>query len=384
MIANIVNPHTGKAFHKDPRSIARKATRYMKESELATDSFWAPEFEFYVFDEAVFWDERGSQGYQLTSMESPSSSADPVSKGLVQSGGSGYHSLFPVDSLHTVRSEIASDMQKAGISVKYHHHEVGMSGQCEVEVNFSSLIGSADNTVIAKHIVRNVALKHGLTATFMPKPLAGEPGSGLHYHMFLTNKQRRIFYDKKGYCGLSKVGEHVIAGILHHAPAVCAFSNAGVNSYRRLIPDNEAPVYRIYSGGNRTAAIRIPAYAKTKEKMRIEYRVPDNCGNPYLSMSAILMAALDGIKNKMDPKELGFGPVEEDVFETGFNTENLSMLPESLTEALNALEKDRKFLEKGDVFSPDMIDTYIRIKREEISTFDGVPHPLEYSQYYNL
>lgn len=384
LIAKIVNPLTGKAFHKDPRAVARKATEYMKKSELASDSFWAPEFEFYVFDEASFWNEKGTQGYSIKSLESPNNSADPVSKGLVQSGGSGYHSLFPIDSLHDVRSEIVSHMQKAGISVKYHHHEVGMCGQCEIEVNFSSLLGSADNTVIAKHIVRNVVLKHGLTATFMPKPLAGEPGSGMHYHLFLSDRQRRIFYDKKGYCGLSKTAEYVIAGILHHAPAVCAFSNASVNSYRRLIPDNEAPVYRFYSGGNRTAAIRIPTYAKKKDQMRIEYRVPDACGNPYLSMSAILMAALDGIKKKMDPRKLGFGPIDDDVFEDGFDTGNLPVLPISLAEALDELEKDREFLEEGNVFSADLIDTYIRIKREEISTFDGVPHPQEHSLYYNL
>jgi len=384
MFADIVNPKTGKLFPKDPRSIARKAADFLRRTNIATDSFWAPEFEFYLFDEARFWSDGEGQGYRLANVESPQSSGNGESKGLVHSCKSGYHMMYPVDSLHDVRAEVVKLMQKAGIQVKYHHHEVGRTGQCEVEVTFSPLLSAADNVMLTKHIVRNVALRYNLTATFMPKPLEGEPGSGMHFHIFMTRNQERIFFDKKGYCRLSDVALSAIAGVLHHAPAVCAFSNSSVNSYHRLIPVQEAPVYRFFSGPNRSAAIRIPSYARSPEALRFEYRVPDGCGNPYLSMSAVLMAAVDGIRKRMDPTAEGFGPIDDNVFAEGYDTENLAALPGNLGEALDALEADRGFLEEGGVFSPEMVDEYIRMKREEISVFRGSPHPREHLLYFNL
>jgi glutamine synthetase len=384
IFADIVDPVSGEAFSRDPRSIARKAADYLRESGIATDSYWAPEFEFYIFDEACFWAERGSQGYRMGSIENPENAKIADSKGFVHACESGYHMMYPVDSLHDIRSEITMQMQQAGIQIKYHHHEVGRMGQSEVEVTFSPFLSAADNVMLTKHIVRNVALKHGLSATFMPKPAEGEPGSGMHFHMFMTDKQERIFFDKEGYCNLSKPALNAIAGILYHAPAICAFSNASVNSYHRLVPGQEAPVFRFFSGPNRSAAIRVPSYARTAESIRFEYRVPDGISNPYLSMSAILMAAIDGMKKKMDPGKLGFGPIDENVFAEGYDTANLQMLPRNLGEALDALEADRKFLENKDVFSKDMIDDYIQMKRDEVASFQGSPHPKEHSLYFSL
>ncbi len=384
ILADIVDPTSGEAFSKDPRGIARKAAAHLRNSDIATDSFWAPEFEFYIFDEASFWAEKGSQGYRMGSIENPGNSKSADARGFVHSGKSGYHMMYPVDSLHDIRSEITKQMQKAGIQIKYHHHEVGRMGQGEVEVTFTPFLSAADNIMLTKHIVRNIALSHGLSATFMPKPVEGEPGSGMHFHLFMTDKQKRIFFDGDGYCNLSGSALNAIAGILKHAPALSAFTNASVNSYHRLVPGQEAPVYRFFSGPNRSAAIRVPSYAKTAESMRFEYRVPDGISNPYLSMSSILMAAIDGMKNKMDPEKLGYGPIDENVFADGYDTDNLHMLPRNLGEALDALEADREFLEEGGVFSKDMIDDYIEMKRDEIASFQGSPHPKEHTLYFSL
>jgi len=384
IFANIVHPDTGQPFSKDPRGVARKAVNHLRASGLVSDSFWAPEFEFYLFDKASFWSRPGSQGYCLESMEAPGNSGNPDARGFVHSDSSGYHMMFPVDSLHDVRSEIAACMQKVGVEVKYHHHEVGRMGQSEIEVTFSPFLSAADNIVLTKHIVRNVALKHGLSATFMPKPIEGEPGSGMHFHMFMTDGDKPVFYDKNGYCSLSELALSAIAGILHHAPAICAFSNPSVNSYRRLVPAQEAPVYRFFSGPNRSAAIRVPSYARTPESIRFEYRVPDGSANPYLSMSAILMAALDGIRMQMNPSEMGFGPIEKNVFAEDYDAGSLPMLPETLEDALEALKSDRVFLEAGGVFSPELIDDYLRVKREEAATFYGNPHPREHLLYFSL
>ncbi|MFO8184401.1 MAG: type I glutamate--ammonia ligase [Candidatus Aegiribacteria sp.] len=384
LFADIVDPHTGEPFSKDPRGIARKAALHLKETGVATDSFWAPEFEFYIFDEASFWSEKCAQGYRLGSIESPEHSKHPESRGLVHSCDSGYHMMYPVDSLHDIRSEITGLMQKAGIQVKYHHHEVGRMGQSEVEVTFAPFLSAADNVMLTKHIVRNVALKYDLSATFMPKPMEGEPGSGMHFHIFMTHNSKRLFFDKDGYCSLSRPALHAIAGILHHAPAICAFSNSTVNSYHRLVPGQEAPVFRFFSGPNRSAAVRVPSYARTAESMRFEYRVPDGCANPYLAMSAILMAAVDGMKRELDPTEAGYGPIDDNVFAEGYDASSLARLPESLDGALEALEADSEFLQDGGVFSKEMIKDYLNVKRDELAQFRGSPHPREHSLYFSL
>lgn len=384
LLCDIVDPQTGKPFSRDPRGVVRRANDYLKDSGIATETLWSPEFEFYLFDKTSFWHSQGQSGYRIESIESPGSSENEESKGLVHTSSTGYHMMFPVDSLHNIRSEIVSWMIKAGIQVKYHHHEAGRMGQVEVEVQFSPLLSTSDNVMLTKHIIRNVALKNNLSSTFMPKPLAGEPGSGMHFHICFRKNGENIFYSNKGYCKLSGTALYAIAGILLHAPALCAFTNASVNSYHRLVPNQEAPVYRFFSGSNRSAAIRIPVYADSDDSKRFEYRVPDATGNPYLSMSAILMAASDGIKRQLDPKELGFGPIDKNVFSEGFDTSALAQLPENFTEALNALKADRAFLEQGEVFTPDLIDSYINVKKEECARFFGNPHPLEYKMYFNL
>jgi glutamine synthetase len=238
--------------------------------------------------------------------------------------------------------------------------------------------------MITKHIVRNVALRHRLAATFMPKPMPGEPGNGMHFHIFFVNGEERIFFCSDGYCSLSATARSAIAGILHHAPALCAFTNPSVNSYHRLVPNQEAPVYRFFSGPNRSAAIRVPSYARSPEMMRFEYRVPDGSCNPYLCMGAIMMAAIDGVRKNMVPEDMGFGPIDENVFARGYDTSRLPRLPESLDDALDSLEGDRAFLEEGGVFEPDLIDAYLDLKRDETARFRGNPHPLEHFLYFNL
>jgi len=384
MIADIVYPESGKPFSRDPRGVARKAAGLLKEMGLASGSFWAPEFEFYLLDEASFWNRRGSSGYRLSSIEDPDAAADAKRMGLVHPTESGYHASTPVDSLHDVRSEIAGLMQQVGMQLKYHHHEVGQLGQTEIEVKFAPFLSAADNIMITKHLIRGVALKYGLAATFMPKPAAGEPGNGMHYHLFFQKGDEHVFFDKEGYCCLSPLARSAIAGILHHAPAVCAFTNASTNSYRRLQPNQEAPVYRFFSGPNRSAAVRVPAYARTPESMRFEYRVPDATGNPHLSMAAMLMAAIDGVKREMVPEEMGFGPIDDNVFAPGYDTTALHMLPRTLDAALDALEADREFLQEGDVFAPDLIDAYMETKRAETARFRGAPHPLEHKLYFGM
>jgi len=384
VLADIVHPDSGKSFSKDPRGVARRADRFVKNSGIAAETFWAPEFEFYLFNKARFWSLPGRIGYEIDSAEAPWQSEFEESKGLVHTTSSGYDAMFPIDRLHKVRAEIARVMQKTGIQVKYHHHEVGRMGQVEVEVSFAPFLSTADSIMLTKHIIRNVALKNGLASTFMPKPLPGEPGSGLHFHIYFVSNGERVFYSKDGYYHLSDVALNAIAGVLYHAPALCAFTNASVNSYQRLVPKQEAPVYRFFSGPNRTAAIRVPAYAYSPESMRFEYRVPDAAGNPYLCMAAILMGAADGIKRQLDPGRLGFGPIDENVFQEDFDTSKLATLPRSLDEALDGLLHDRAFLEQEGVFPPDLIDEYVGAKRRECAIFRGNPHPLEHKLYFGL
>lgn len=384
LFGDIVDCVTGHPYSRDPRGIARKASNLLKFSGIATDSFWAPEFEFNLFDKARFWNKPGEMGYEFTNIENPGAAINSEAHGLVHPTHSGYHAMFPIDSLHDIRGEMVSKMQDAGIEVKYHHHEVGRWGQSEIEVNFSPMLVSADNVMLTKHIVRNVALQNNMATTFMPKPLPGEPGNGMHFHMFFEKAGERIFFKKDTYCNLSPTARSAIAGILHHARALCAFTNPSTNSYQRLVPNQEAPVYRFFSGPNRSAAIRVPAYARSPRKMRFEYRVADGTCNPYLAMGAMLMAAIDGIKNNMIPEEMGFGPIDDNVFAKGYDTSELSCLPTSLDEALDSLIADRGFLESDDVFTPDLIDAFIQLKRNETALFKGNPHPLEHKLYFSL
>lgn len=384
LFGEIVDCVTGHPYSRDPRGIARKASSLLKFAGIATDSFWAPEFEFYLFDRARFWGKPGSGGYEFGNIENPGASESFDSHGLVHASHSGYHAMYPLDSLHDIRGEMVTRMQEAGIEVKYHHHEVGRWGQAEIETRFAPMMTSADNVMLTKHIIRSVALKHGLASTFMPKPLPGEPGSGMHFHLYFEKAGERLFFNKDGYCNLSPLARSAIAGILHHARAISAFTNPSQNSYQRLVPNQEAPVYRFFSGPNRSAAVRVPAYANSPKKMRFEYRVPDGTCNPYLAMGSMIMAAIDGIKKEMEPEKMGFGPIDENVFAPGYDTSELHCLPESLDQALDSLEADREFLQEDDVFTPDLIDAFLKAKRKETALFRGNPHPLEHSLYFSL
>lgn len=384
LFADIVDCVTGNAYSRDPRGIAKKASGLLKFAGIATESFWAPEFEFYMLDRARFWNRPGCMGYEFGNIENPGASENDDSHGLVHASHSAYHSMFPLDSLHDIRGEMVTKLQEAGIEVKYHHHEVGRWGQCEIEVKFSPLLASADNVMVTKHIIKNIALKHGMAVTFMPKPIPGEAGSGMHFHMYFEKAGERIFFQKGAYCNLSPVARSAIAGILHHARAISAFTNPTMNSYQRLVPNQEAPVYRFFSGPNRSAAVRVPAYATSPKKMRFEYRVPDGTCNPYLAMAAMLMGAIDGIKKEMEPEKMGFGPIDDNVFRDGYDTTGLLCLPENLSEAIDSLAEDREFLQEEDVFTPDLIDAFISIKRNEAQLFRGNPHPLEHRLYFSL
>ncbi len=384
LIGNIIHPDSGKPFSRDPRSVARKAAELASFEGTATETYWALEFEFYLFDKASFWFRENSTGYSFEHMEMPSSAEHSQNLGLVHGTRSAYHMMPPLDSMHDLRAEMTAHMTAAGIPVKSHHHEAGRFGQCEIETRFMPMVSAADTIMITKYIVRNTAMRADMASTFMAKPIPGQPGSGMHFHMYFEKNGEKTFFDRDGYCCLSSTARSAIAGILHHAPALCVFTNPSVNSYHRLVPAQEAPVYRFFSGANRSSAIRVPTYARTPQKMRYEYRVPDGTSNPYLCTAAILMAALDGIRQGMIPEEMGFGPLDDNVFAPGYDTSGLHRLPENLGQALDALEDDRRFLEENGVFEPDLIDNVIEVKRAELGLFSGNPHPMEHMLYFSL
>jgi len=297
----------------------------------------------------------------------------------------GYHAIPPQDRLYNIRAEICQNLGAMGVPVKYHHHEVGGPGQCEIETPMLPLLSAADAVLIGKYVVRMVAEQRGLTATFMPKPLFGEAGSGLHCHQRLERNGENIFFDAGGYGSLSETARFYIGGLLQHGGAVLGFTNPSTNSFRRLVPGFEAPVSAIFSLGNRSAAIRIPSYANDAASARIEFRPPDATSNPYLAMAAQLMAGIDGIRRRLDPTELGFGPVDEDIFSWPEERRKaVKALPTSLDAALDALENDHGFLMEGDVFSEDLIARWIEAKRREQRQVRNRPHPYEIELYYDL
>jgi glutamine synthetase len=297
----------------------------------------------------------------------------------------GYHAIPPRDQLHNLRSRVCQRLDSVGVPIKYHHHEVGGPGQCEIETPLLPLIKAADAVLIAKYVVRMTALEERLTATFMPKPLYGEAGSGLHFHQNLARGGTNLFYDPEGYGCLSDLARWYVGGLLTHGPAVLAFTNPSTNSYRRLVPGFEAPVSAIYSAGNRSAAIRIPKYANQPGSARIEFRPPDATANAYLAITAMLMAGVDGIRKQIDPTAAGFGPVDEDIFSwSAERRRQIRALPTSLDAALDALEADHAFLLEGGVLNQDLIERWIARKRSEHLEVSRRPHPYEVELYYDL
>ncbi|MEJ2402252.1 MAG: type I glutamate--ammonia ligase [Xanthomonadales bacterium] len=388
MLSYICDADTRRGVNKDPRTVARRAQRFLVDSGVADTSLWVPEFEFYLFNEATIDNGKYSAGYRFTSVENK----DDLPGGYLDADGTavahrkGYHIDIPFDKYTEVREEMVRLIEAVGCPIRYHHHEVGLSGQQEIETELLPFELVTDRMMYVKDIVHNCALKHGLTATFMPKPLYDEPGNGMHFHVQLRKDGRNVFYDADGYAGLSETALCFIGGILAHGRSLTAFTNPSTNSYKRLLPGFEAPVKLFFGLANRCAAIRIPKYATSEEAKRFEFRTSDGSCNYYLAMSALLMAGLDGVKNRILPDaDNGFGPFDDNVFEwPEAEQARLASIPESLEEALQALREDHAYLTAGGVFNRELIDSWIEEKTKEVIAVRNRPHPFEMNLYYSL
>jgi len=383
IVCDVRDPLTKQPYSRDPRYVARKAETYLAKSGVADLSYWGPEVEFYIFNNVRF-DQNAHEGYYFIDSDEGiwnSGSDTGFNLGFRPRHKEGYFPVPPTDQLQDLRSRIVLAMLDSGIDIEVHHHEVGTAGQTEIDMRFGPLVEMADNVLLYKYIVRNVCRQHGFTATFMPKPLFGDNGSGMHTHQSLWKGGVPLFYDKDGYALFSDLGRWYIGGLLKHAPAILAFAAPTTNSYRRLVPGYEAPIKLAYSARNRSACVRIPTYSDSPKARRLEFRSPDPTCNPYLAFSAMLMAGLDGVANKIEPP----APVEADLYELeGEQAEQVKDLPGSLPEVLDALEEDHDFLLKGGVFTQDVIDTYIAYKRErEVDPVALRPHPYEFFLYYD-
>jgi glutamine synthetase len=378
------DPLTGESYSRDPRYVAQKAEAHLRSTGIADTAFFGPEAEFFIFDDIRFISEPKGAMYAIDSVEAYWNTAKDEGPNLghkVRNKG-GYFPLPPMDSMTDLRSEMVVELERAGITVELQHHEVGTAGQAEIDFRFAPMAQSADQVMLFKYIVKNVALRNGRTATFMPKPIFFENGSGMHTHQSLWKDGEPLFYDETGYAGLSELARHYIGGLLHHSPAILAFSNPTTNSYKRLVPGFEAPVNLVYSQRNRSAACRIPLISKSPKAKRVEYRVPDPSCNPYLAFSAMLMAGLDGIRNRIEPPD----PVDKDIYELGPEAlADLPAVPASLEEALVALQDDHDFLLEGGVFTEDLIETHIDYKMTaEVTALRLRPHPHEFELYYDI
>ncbi|OIO55888.1 MAG: type I glutamate--ammonia ligase [Alphaproteobacteria bacterium CG_4_10_14_0_2_um_filter_63_37] len=382
MTCDIRDPYTGEGYEKDPRAIAKRAMAYLQSTGVADTAYFGPESEFFLFDDVRFGADMGHVFFRIDSEEAAWNSAKEYESGNMghrPGVKGGYFPVPPVDSSHEIRNAMCEVMGQVGLHVEYHHHEVATANQCEIDFRFDTLLQTADNLQWFKYVVHNVAHQFGRTATFMPKPMYGDNGSGMHVHQSLWKDGKPLFAGN-GYAGLSELALFYIGGVIKHAKAINAFTNGSTNSYKRLVPHFEAPVLLAYSGRNRSASIRIPASGNPKGR-RIEVRFPDSTANPYLAFSVMMMAGLDGILNRIDPgpamdKNLYDLPAEEQA--------NIPHVATSLTEALNALEADHDFLLQGGVFSKTTIDSYIALKREEEQKVRTVPHPVEYQLYYSV
>jgi glutamine synthetase len=378
---DIVEPTTGEGYERDPRSIANRAEAFLKASGIADVAYFGPENEFFVFDDVKWTTEMGHTSYQIDSEEADWNTGKAYEDGNIghrPAVKGGYFPVPPVDSLHDMRSAMCLAMEEMGLEVEVHHHEVATAGQCEIGVAFNTLVKKADEVQILKYCVHNVAHSYGKTATFMPKPLVGDNGSGMHVHMSLGKDGNNLF-SGDGYGGLSETALHYIGGVIKHAKAINAFANAATNSYKRLVPGFEAPVMLAYSARNRSASVRIP-YVGNPKGRRVEVRFPDSTANPYLAFSALLMAGLDGIKNKIDPGEA----MDKDLYDLPPEEEaEIPQVAFSLDAALEALDQDRDFLKAGGVFTDDVIDGYIALKNEEVQRLRLATNPVEFDMYYS-
>ena len=382
---SIVDPFTDEPYSRDPRNIAAKAEAYLAGSGVADTAYFGPEAEFYVFDDVRFETKQNAGYYYIDSIEGAWNS------GRVEEGGNrgyktrykgGYFPVPPVDHYSDLRDQMSIELGRAGIQVERAHHEVGTAGQAEINYKFDTLLHAGDQLMLFKYIIKNVAWAAGKTATFMPKPLFGDNGSGMHCHQSLWKDGNPLFYDELGYAGLSDMARYYIGGLLKHAPSLLAFTNPTMNSYHRLVPGFEAPVNLVYSQRNRSACIRIPITGANPKAKRIEFRVPDPSSNPYLAFSAMLMAGLDGIRNKIEPDQ----PVDKDLYELPPDEHaEIAQVPSSLPEVLTSLEEDSGYLMEGGVFTEDLIETWIEYKRtHEIDPIRLRPHPHEFELYYDI
>jgi len=388
LICNVAEADTKKIFGRDPRLIASRAEEYLRKQGFANQSLWSPEFEFYIFDSVAYGTDVNMSTYIIDSQEASwnTHKIEPRNLGHKIPTRGGYHAIPPLDNFYNLRTEMVKTITESGIEVRYHHHEAGGPGQSEIEIKFAGLLETGDVTMWIKYVIRNTARRRCHTVTFMPKPLYGEAGSGMHFHQLLLKDGKPVFYDKDGYAGLSLAALHYIGGLLLHGPAVLAFTNPSTNSYKRLVPGFEAPVSLFFSLGNRSAAVRIPAMALSPEEKRIEFRPSDATCNIYLALAAQLMAGLDGIRKQIDPTESGFGPFDKKIESlTSKEKKKLKFLPTSLKEALDALTEDHQFLLEGGVFTEDLIETWIEHKMEnEYLQVRNRPHPYEMSLYYDV
>ncbi len=384
LICNVRDPITGKSYSRDPRYIAQKAEKYLKSTGIADTSYWGPEIEFFILDNVRF-DQSYNFGYYYVDSEAGfwnSGDGTKPNLGYKPRYKEGYFPVPPMDHFQDLRSEMVRTMEKIGMQIEVHHHEVATAGQTEIDMRYNTLTRMADQVLMYKYCIKNVARKNGKTVTVMPKPLFMDNGSGMHTHQSLWKGGKNLFYDKKGYALISQMAKYYIGGLLKHAHALCGFIAPTTNSYRRLVPGYEAPINLVYSQRNRSACIRIPMYSKSENAKRLEFRSPDPSCNPYLAFPAMLMAGLDGIENKIEPPE----PVDKDLYELEPEEyAKIKFLPGSLEQSLDALENDHQFLLKGDVFTPDLIETWLTYKRKkELDAIRLRPHPYEFALYFDI
>lgn len=356
-------------FSQDGRSLAKQAEALLKKTTGLDQSWWGPEFEFYIFHKVRFDTRTASSFYEVEHAEEFFRNA--------------YHAANPFDVYDDFRDEACKLLKQFGVNVKYHHHETGERGQQEIETYFTDLLTTADNIVTVKYALFNLARQKDLFITFMPKPMYQQPGNGLHLHLFMTKKGRNAFYKKGEYGNVNQTGRYFIGGMLKHGPALSAFTNPSTNSYKRLVPGFEAPVALTYGTGNRASAIRIPKYVNDPETTRFEYRPPDATANPYLCLTAMLLAGIDGVVNKIDPVKEGFGPFDKNIHEETLK-DHIHFLPRNLAEALDALAADNAFLRRGNIFNDELLTQWVSIKEQEIKSIGTMPHPFEFKLYFNL
>jgi glutamine synthetase len=385
IVCDISEPD-GTPYLRYPRNVARRAEQYIAATQKGIALF-SPELEFYVFDEIRYASQVHQASYYLDSTEAfwNTGRQENPNLGYKFPSQAAYHGISPADSTFNLRSKLIKLIEESGIPVKYHHHEVG-AAQVEIEVLHDTLLRSADAVMLMKYLIKNIAYQSHKVAIFMPKPVYQEAGNGMHVHQYLSDGNISLFYDQDGYAGLSQLALNYIGGLLKHGSALLAFTNPSTNSYKRLIPGYEAPVNLFYAAANRTAAVRIPMYDVNRQRARIEFRPPDATCNPYLALSAMLMAGLDGIENQIDPAAEGFGPFEIDIAEMPEQQQaTIKALPSSLQDALNALRDDNEFLLKGKVFTKDLIDAWIEYKMsKEVNPLRARPHPYEFELYSDL